>query len=140
MYPWFVWNVLFRLHEAAKGHDTYAILRDMEAADAFTASELETWQDQKLKDLFDYCYAHVAFVRDRMRDAGLGASQFGGLQDLARLPLMRKADVRANRATLRSDIAGTLSPFTTGGSTGEPLIFDIAKRRVASRVACRQRT
>ena len=53
---------------------------------------------------------------------------------------MRKADARANREALRSDIAGKLSSFTTGGSTGDPLIFDLAKRRVASRVACRQRT
>jgi phenylacetate-CoA ligase len=41
---------------------------------------------------------------------------------------------------LRSEIAGKLSSFTTGGSTGDPLIFDLSKRRVASRVACRQRT
>jgi phenylacetate-CoA ligase len=53
---------------------------------------------------------------------------------------MRKADARANRQALRSDIAGKLASFTTGGSTGDPLIFDLAKRRVASRVACRQRT
>src|SRR3954451_14523097 len=53
---------------------------------------------------------------------------------------MRKADARANREALRSDIAGKLASFTTGGSTGEPLIFDLAKRRVASRVACRLRT
>ena len=45
-----------------------------------------------------------------------------------------------NREALRSGIAGKLSSFTTGGSTGEPLIFDLAKRRVASRVACRHRT
>jgi phenylacetate-CoA ligase len=53
---------------------------------------------------------------------------------------MRKADVRQNRDSLRSDIAGKLSSYTTGGSTGEPLIFDLAKRRIASRVACRMRT
>ena len=47
--------------------------------------------------------------------------------------------MREHRAELRSDNATHLSTFTTGGSTGEPLIFDLGKLRVASRVACRQR-
>jgi phenylacetate-CoA ligase len=47
--------------------------------------------------------------------------------------------VRKQRENLRSELAGKLAPFTTGGSTGDPLIFDLSKRRTASRVACRQR-
>ena len=49
--------------------------------------------------------------------------------------LMKKADVRQHREELRSDIAGRLAAFTTGGSTGEPLIFDLSKRRTAYRVS-----
>jgi phenylacetate-CoA ligase len=140
MNRWLIWNVLFRLHEQAKGHATYRFLRDMEAADRFSGEELEELRRQKLLDLIDYSYTHVPFVRLRMTQAGLKPSDIREPGDLALLPLMRKADARANREALRSDIAGKLSSFTTGGSTGDPLIFDLAKRRVASRVACRQRT
>jgi phenylacetate-CoA ligase len=55
------------------------------------------------------------------------------------LPSMSKEDVRKYRHQLRSDVAGHLVPFATGGSTGEPLIFDLSRRRIAARVACRQR-
>ena len=140
MHRWIIWNVFFRLHEACKGHATYRMLNDMEAADRLSSTELEEVRRQKLRDLIDYAYAHVPFIGSRMRQAGVAPEQIREPRDLTRLPLMRKADVRANRELLRSDIAGKLSPFTTGGSTGEPLIFDLAKRRVASRVACRQRT
>jgi phenylacetate-CoA ligase len=140
MYRWLVWNVLFRLHERAKGHDTYRFLRDMEAADRASGKELEELRRRKLRDLIEYSFAHVPFVRTRMTEAGCLPSDIREPRDLTRLPLMRKADARANREALRSDIAGKLSSFTTGGSTGDPLIFDLAKRRVASRVACRQRT
>jgi phenylacetate-coenzyme A ligase PaaK-like adenylate-forming protein len=140
MKKWFIWNVLFRAHEMAKGHDTYAMLRDMEAAELLPSPALEELRCRKLQDLVAYAYAHVPFHRDRMKAAGVTPTQIARPADLALLPLMRKADVRANRQAMRSDIAGKLASFTTGGSTGEPLIFDLAKRRVASRVACRQRT
>ena len=140
MYRWVAWNVLFPLHEWAKGHDTFRFLREMERADGLSALELEDLRRQKLRELIDYSHAHVPYVRMRMQEAGVDPSQIREPGDLARLPLMRKADVRRNREQLRSDIARKLASFTTGGSTGEPLIFDLSKRRVASRVACRLRT
>lgn len=112
----------------------------MEAADRLTAGELEELRKRKLQDLIEYSCAHVPYTRMRMREAGVEPGQIREPGDLIRLPLMRKADVRTNRELLRSDIAGKLASFTTGGSSGEPLIFDLSKRRVASRVACRMRT
>ncbi len=139
MHRWLAWNVLFRLQERAKGHPTFRILKEMEAADRLGKTELEQLQSARLREFLNYCYSHVPYVRIRMRDAGLSPSQICEPGDLRHLPLMRKADVRQHRESLRSDVAGKLAPYTTGGSTGEPLIFDLAKRRVASRVACRQR-
>jgi phenylacetate-CoA ligase len=140
MYRWIAWNILFRLHERAKGHATFRFLREMEAADSLSQAELEALRAGKLRDLIEYAYAHVPYWKTRMREAGVEPEQIRTPGDLALLPLMRKADVRKNRALLRSDIAKQLASFTTGGSTGEPLIFDLSKRRVASRVACRMRT
>jgi phenylacetate-CoA ligase len=140
MNRWFIWNVAFRLHEALKGHSTYRYLRDMEAADRLSASELDELCSARLRDLIDYAWEHVPYIRKRMMEARVSVSDIHRPADLARLPIMRKADVRQNRELLRSDIAGKLKSFNTGGSTGEPLIFDLAKRRIASRVACRQRT
>jgi len=140
MRRWVIWNVLFRLHEKAKGHDTYRFLREMEEAERLSAEGLADVQRRKLRDLIDYTSAHVPYVKSRLAEAGLKPSDIREPADLVRFPLMRKADARANRQALRSDIAGKLASFTTGGSTGDPLIFDLAKRRVASRVACRQRT
>ena len=139
MHRWLAWNVFFRVHEFAKRHQTFAILREMEAADRLSAAQLDELQQKKLQELIRYAYRHVPYVRDVMREAGIEPSRIRHSEDLRLLPLMTKADVRKHRERLRSEIATDLVSFTTGGSTGEPLIFDIAKRRVASRVACRQR-
>ncbi len=139
MRRWLIRNVLFRLQEQAKRHPTYRILSEMEATDRLSVPELEALCSARLQSFVAYCYAHVPYVKKRMQEFGLTPSQIREPRDLALLPLMRKADVRNHREDLRSDQARHLTSFSTGGSTGEPLLFDLSKRRISSRVACRQR-
>src|SRR5260370_28964803 len=139
MYRWLAWNVLFRMHEGLKKHPTFAILKEMEAADRLSRSEVEQLRRERLREFMDDCYAHVPYVRTCMQTAGIQPAEIRDSADLVRLPMMTKAVVRKEREILRSEVAGKLAPFSTGGSTGDPLIFDLSKRRTASRVACRQR-
>jgi len=139
MRRWVAWNLFFRLQEYAKGHATFRILREMEAVDRMPAEALQRLQSEKLRDLIVYCHAHVPHVRAQMQAAGISPDDIRDTGALRHFPVLRKADVRKHRESLKSEIATDLSPFSTGGSTGEPLIFDVAKRRAASRVACRQR-
>lgn len=139
MHRWIVWNLIFRLQERAKGHATFRMLRGMEAADRLPIAELEELQRSNLRSFLNYGYGHVPYVRDRLAEAGLTPAQIRGPEDLRHLPLLTKADVRKHRVDLRSSEAARLKVFTTGGSTGEPLIFDLPKRRIASQVANRQR-
>jgi phenylacetate-CoA ligase len=139
VHRWLARNIVFPLHERAKGHETLAILRDMQAVDCLNTVNLANLQRQRLRAFISYCYAHVPYIRTMMQQAGAAPRDICDIDDLIRLPLMTKADVRQNRHLLRSAIATGLSSFSSGGSTGEPLVFDISKRRIASRVACRQR-
>lgn len=139
MRRWITWNVFFRLQETLKGHATFRMLRDMQAADRMSPAELDQVQNERLASLIRYCQTHVPYVRDYMRQAGIQSSQIRTAGDLDRFPVIRKADIRRYRECLRSEVAGKLSSFATGGSTGEPLQFDLASRRIASRVACRER-
>jgi phenylacetate-CoA ligase len=139
MNKWLVWNVLFPAHERLKGHPTFRILQDMEAADRLTAAELEQLRTAKLRSLLRYGYDNVPYVRTIMDNAHLNAQQISDLADLRHLPIMRKEDVRKHRDRLRSVCAGKLTPFSTGGSTGEPLLYDLPQERIASWIACRQR-
>lgn len=139
MHRWIAWNIFFRTQELLKGHPTFKLLAEMEAADRLSASALETYRNRKLREFIDYCYIHVPYVRNVMREAGIAPSHIQQPEDLHKLSLLTKADVREHQKELRSDLARNLTSFTTGGSSGEPLIFDLAPRRIAARVACRQR-
>jgi phenylacetate-CoA ligase len=139
MHRWLVWNVVFPLQEWVKGHPTFGILKEMEATDLLTAEEVEQLRAVKLRQLVTYAYANVPHIQSVMRERGIIPDDIRGPGDLNRLPIMRKADVRKHRDQLRSRIAGKLTPYSTGGSTGEPLLFDLPKERSASWNACRQR-
>jgi phenylacetate-CoA ligase len=139
MHSWLVWNLIFPLQERLKGHPTLRILSEMEQADRLSAPELEQVQQKKLRAFLAYCHAHVPFIKTQMNQAGVAPGDIQTSSDLSCLPIMTKSDVRNHRKELRSETAGKLTSFSSGGSTGEPLIFDISKYRIASRVACRQR-
>jgi phenylacetate-CoA ligase len=139
MHRWLAWNVVFPLHERLKRHPTLKILKEMEEADCLSAVELERFQAERLQQMLSYCAAHVPYVRMLLDQAGLKPSAIRDARDLVLLPVMTKSEMRTHRQELRSDIAGKLKSFATGGSTGDPLIFDLSKRRIASRVACRLR-
>ena len=139
MRRWLIRDVVFPLHERLKGHCTFEILREMQTADSMTRGELEALSAAKLRNLIEYCYVNVPHIRSMMQERNMRPSDVQSAQDLVRLPVMTKTDIRANRAGLRSVLAKKLTPYSTTGSTGEPLLFDLSKRRIASRVACRQR-
>ena len=139
MRRWLTWHVWFPLQELAKGHETFRVLGEMESADRLSAPDLAQLQRQRLRTFLDDCYRHVPYVRRRMQDAGVEPGQIRDAADLPRLPILTKADIRSHRSALRSETASRLSHFTTGGSTGEPLIFDLGRRRISSQVAARQR-
>jgi phenylacetate-CoA ligase len=139
MHKWLVWNLLFPLQEWAKRHPTFRLLREMESVDNRSPAEVTELQAKRLREFIHYTYAHVPYVRGMMQRAGIEPSEIRTPADLTRLPIMRKEDIRQNRASLRSDLASKLVPFSTGGSTGAPLLFDLPIERIAAQVACRQR-
>jgi phenylacetate-CoA ligase len=139
MHRWLVREILFPLQEWAKGQPTLRILKEMRAVDLMTAAEVAELQAARLRDFVRYTYLQVPYVRKMMEQAGLEPTDIQGPDDLRRLPITTKTDIRDNREHLRSSIATKLVRFSTGGSTGAPLIFDLSRQRIAAAMACRQR-
>ncbi len=78
-----------------------------------------------------------------MREAGLADALQRGLfplSDLSRLPTMNKRDARDNVEQLVwREVPGGVFKYTTGGSSGEPLIFYFGRARQAADAAGRLR-
>lgn len=139
MYTALVSRGIFPLHERLKGHSTVAVRRELERTQWLPPADLEVYRLDKLRRFLGEIGEQVPYYRDLFRDRGFSPAQMSSLADLAKLPLLDKETIRSNSDRLRSDSAGELARFNTGGSSGEPLVFFLGKDRVSHDVGAKWR-
>lgn len=130
-------GIVFPLHEKLKGHDSVARLHALERSQWWRSEDLERHRLGRLKDMLAYAGRHVPYYRKLFAEIGFDPAAMTALGDLQRLPLLTKPLIRAN--DLKSEIAGPLKRYNTGGSSGEPLIFYMGRERISHDVAAKWR-
>lgn len=139
LHTWLVAHALFPLQEQIKKHTTVAVRKSMEDTQWWDRAKLEKLQIERLRTLLKEAATNVPYYRELFNRIGFNPEQVSSLTDLARLPLLTKADIRANLEQLKADNSQGLARFNTGGSSGEPLIFFIGNERVSHDVAAKWR-
>lgn len=139
LYTRVVSGLVFPLHERLKHHDTVAVRRQLEQTQWWSPDRLAQLQLQRLRGLLQHAQQHVPYYRDLFARMGFEPAAVTSVADLQRLPLLGKAEIRANPDALKADNAVGLARFNTGGSSGEPLIFFIGNQRVSHDVAAKWR-
>lgn len=83
-------------------------------------STIEAYQWQRTQAMIDYAYAHSPFYKKRFDEAGIKPSDIKTRQDLHKIPVTRKSDIRNQQADFVSDDyqQDRLVKAKTGGSTG----------------------
>ncbi len=139
---WFA-RTVFRAQEAAMRRPTFSMLADLERSQWRSPEAMRDLQTQHLNTLLASAYAHSPWHAARLRAAGLTDAVLSGtvsLNDLTQLPTMDKRDARDNVDQLVwRDAPGGVFKYTTGGSSGEPLIFYFGRARQAADAAARLR-
>lgn len=139
LYTAWVSGFFFPLHEVLKKHTSVALRKQMEVSQWWDPGRLHDFQLEKLRDLLLHAQMHVPYYRRLFADAGLDAAAVRSLSDLTRIPLLTKPLIRAHTEALKSDQARYLARYNTGGSSGEPLVFFIGKRRKSHDIAAKWR-
>ena len=90
--------------------------------------KLRDYQNKKIRKILQYAYEHVPFYHKRFRQLKLYPSDIKTVEDLKKLPILRKEDVRENFGEIISGEfnVAKLKMRRTSGSTGEPLYFYIS--------------
>ena len=138
-YTAWVSALLFPLHELLKGHHSRALRRRMEQSQWLSTRQIEALQLRRLKALLLHASQHVPYYRQQYARLGFDAGKVHDVRDLRCLPVLRKSDINDQREAFIAATAGPLQRFTTGGSSGEPLIFYLGKERVSHDVAAKWR-
>lgn len=140
MHPYtrLVSGLLFPLHERAKSHDTVRVRRSLERSQWLDPSALHDLQLRRLRELL-MAAAETPYYRRTFADVGFDPASVGSVEDLQRLPFLTKALIRLHSSELEHPRAAGLQRSSTGGSSGEPLIFGLGRLRVAHDVAAKWR-
>jgi phenylacetate-CoA ligase len=92
--------------------------------------KLRRYQNKKTRKIVRYAYDNVPFYNSRFKELGITPDEIRTLEDLNKLPILRKDDIRKNLPLIISreyDIA-QLRVMHTSGSTGKPLSFYVSQR------------
>jgi len=125
IYGPFFRSVMFPLWETRVRHrPTVERWQELRRTQWLSLDELHALQSKALASLIDHTYAHVPYYKDRFDAAGVAPTDIRNPEDLLKLPILRRDDLRTAGARRES----TAPPLVevrkqTSGTTGEPLLF-----------------
>jgi phenylacetate-CoA ligase len=106
----------------ARPYSTYC--RELDARQWWSPERLEEDQQRRLDRLVLWCARRVPYYRELFADLGIDPRDVRSRADLAALPLLDKATVRADPDRFLPDAPRpALVAQTTGGTTGAPLRY-----------------
>lgn len=111
------------------GEKVFEVLGLLEKTQWWSRSELEHFQQERLQALLKHAYEEVPYYHKIFRELELKPQDIKNGDDLQKLPILTKEDIRKNLAdlTAKNYSKQELIPSATGGSTGEPMRFFIDK-------------
>lgn len=139
LYTTFVSKSLFPLHERLKRHESVEVRRQMERDQWLAPEQIEAIQAARLREFLADVGTNVPYYRQLFDGAGFDPALVTSLADLRRLPFLTKSTIRANVEAMKHVRSTGLTRYNTGGSSGEPLIFFIGKKRVSHDVGAKWR-
>jgi phenylacetate-CoA ligase len=132
-------KVLFPLHESLKGHSSVELRKSLEQSQWWARDKLEEYRVSRLRAFLQEVNRTVPYYKNLFDNLDFKPNEINSLEDLKRLPLLTKADIRNNIDGFKTNAKCKLSRFNTGGSTGEPLIFYLGNGRISHDVAAKWR-
>lgn len=93
--------------------------------------KIRKYQNEQLRKVVRNAFDNVPFYREMFKATGIHPSDIKAVDDLNKLPIVRKSDMRKRSVTevvSKEFSMGQLKVLTTGGSTGEPFSICISKK------------
>ncbi|MCX7097536.1 MAG: AMP-binding protein [Methylococcales bacterium] len=139
MIPLISRQLIYPLQEKILNRPTFSYLASLEKSQWFSRDDIESLQLQKLQTLLKTAMEHSPWHAARIEHAGINLDQLS-FDALRKLPTMTRADAQQHGHEMAwQAVPGGAFRYTTGGSSGLPLIFYYGRARQASDAAGRIR-
>ena len=87
----------------------------------FCEEKVREVQWQKLREIVSHAYENCKFYRTKFDKEGVSPAEIRSLEDLSKIPLLTKDEVRSFHDDLFAPTSDRYIRFLTSGSTGKPL-------------------
>jgi phenylacetate-CoA ligase len=135
-------NVLFPFYETRlRGRETLRRLDELERSQWRSEQDVRELSWRRLLAALQFAERNVPFYRARFAEHGVRAADVKSPEDLLRLPVLTRADLRDHgKELLAEGFTGRLYASGTGGSTGEPVRFRYDHVTYENRIAAAMRS
>jgi phenylacetate-coenzyme A ligase PaaK-like adenylate-forming protein len=115
----------WRVEHSRFGGQFPRLLAEAESRGFISEDEAQAFRDQRLRNFVQHCFQNVPFHRRRFEEAGVAPGDIKGLEDMARLPVLTKSQVKERSMELElSRVPGhRRRAVHTSGTTGGGLRF-----------------
>lgn len=139
MNPFISRQLIYPLQEKLLNRPTFSYLADLEKSQWRSRADIEALQLQKLQTLLKTAHTHCPWHAKRIENSNINFKDLT-FEEFKKLPTMSRADAQHHGSEMAwHDVPGGAFRYTTGGSSGQPLIFYFGRSRQASDAACRIR-
>lgn len=126
MYGFLYRHVLLPLFDGPiKGRRTLQYWRAAEESQWWSRAQLEEFQLRALQNLLRHAANSCPYYAQLWHERGLDVRRVTSLDDFRAWPLITRETIREHRLQMRSRLPIRLLTKATGGSSGEPLQFDL---------------
>jgi phenylacetate-CoA ligase len=103
--------------------------------DTLPVAEKKAWIFDKMKRLVQHAEAHVPFYQAHYLKARFSSRELSGYDDLSKIPIVTKADMQQATMEARTAPGGRVITANTGGTSGQPLAFQLERSLMAKETA-----
>ncbi|NOR71169.1 MAG: AMP-binding protein [Methylomarinum sp.] len=132
-------QLIYPLQESLLHRPTFKYLRELEQTQWYSREDIEALQLKKLQALLTTASTNCPWHANRIREANINSASVS-MEEFRHLPTMDKKDAQLHGSEMTwKNVPSDLHQYTTGGSSGQPLIFQFGRQRQASDAAGRIR-
>lgn len=126
-------SISLPINDIIEGTAISSQLKLLEKSQWWKLEALQDYQNKRLRSLINHAYANVPYYRNLFRSLNLSPSDIATKDDLVKLPILTKEDIRKNPGNF---IAQNISqryliPRTTSGSSGKVFEYFMDKNTLS---------
>lgn len=122
---WLRLSVIYPLAEKVKGTNSVRWYRKIQDMNSWSREQIRAWQEEQLRCVVKQAYEHTVYWKRVFDERGLKPEDINTVDDLKKLPVISKNEVRAHYDELVPDNIAQIRhrKDQTGGTTGEPMRY-----------------